>query len=271
MTTKRLKLGIKNRTKTLTPNLGLDRSDLGERLDDGVEDVARLLLVVLLDGETPSGVVVGVGRDKHLELLAVPLVALVGDLPPLLPRAAIHVQELDPVVQVLGGDVHVRLAADPRGHGGGGRLRRSRVAAEGRPAGEARAQAGRGGRGGAGGEAEAEEGEEEQGGEGGGRDVEDAAAGGGGGRRGGGVGPAAAGGGRGGEALGAEVVVALGLGGRREERARAAASAAGEERHRRRRRGEAGGRKWEVGWGGGSDDDVASRVSPVIFFGEMAR
>lgn len=252
MTTKRLKLGIKNRTKTLTPNLGLDRSDLGERLDDGVEDVARLLLVVLLDGETPSGVVVGVGRDKHLELLAVPLVALVGDLPPLLPRAAIHVQELDPVVQVLGGDVHVRLAADPRGHGGGGRPRRSRVAAEGRPAGEARAQAGRGGRGGAGGgEAEAEEGEEEQGGEGGGRDVEDAAAGGGGGRRGGGVGPAAAGGGRGGEALGAEVVVALGLGGRREERARAAASAAGEERHRRRRRGEAGGRKWEVGWGGG--------------------
>lgn len=248
MTTKRLKLGIKNRTKTLTPNLGLDRSDLGERLDDGVEDVARLLLVVLLDGETPSGVVVGVGRDKHLELLAVPLVALVGDLPPLLPRAAIHVQELDPVVQVLGGDVHVRLAADPRGHGGGGRLRRSRVAAEGRPAGEARAQAGRGGRGGA-----------EEGGRGGRRRGgtgrrrrrprrRGRGGGGGGGRRGGGVGPRRR---RrpGGEALGAEVVVALGLGGRREERARAAASAAGEERHRRRRRGEAGGRKWEVGWG----------------------
>lgn len=124
---------------------------LGEGFDDGVEDVARLAVVVLLDGVDPAGVVVGVGRDEDLELLGVPLVALVGDLPPLLPRAAVHVFELDPVVEFLGRDVDGRLAAGPGRDGGRGGLRRHGVAAEGRPAGEAGAGAGGGRRGGPGG------------------------------------------------------------------------------------------------------------------------
>lgn len=153
--------------------------------------MARLALVVLLDGVDPPGVVVGVGRDEDLELLGVPLVALVGDLPALLPGPAVDVLELDPVVEVPGGDVDGRLAARPRGDGGRGGLRRRGVAAEGRPAGEAGAGPGGGrpGGGAGGGEAEAEEGEEEEEEEEGGGEVEGAAGGGWGG-----VGAAAAGG-----------------------------------------------------------------------------
>jgi len=177
--------------------------------------VARLALVVLLDGADPSGVVVRVRRDEDLELLGVPLVAPVLDLPPLLPRAAVFVAELDPFVEVPGRDIHGRLAADPCRDGGRRGLGRGRVPeAEGGPAGEARAGAGGGRqRGGAGGrEAEAEEGEDEERGEGGRGEAEGAA-----GVRGGrGVeaAPAAAGGGRRGEGgLGTEVVVRLRLGG----------------------------------------------------------
>ena len=201
--------------------------------------MARLAVVVLLDGADPAGVVVRVRRDEDLELLPVPLVAAVLDLPPLLPRAAVGVEELDPVVEVPRGDVHGRLAPDPRRHGGRRGLRGGRVVeAEGRPAGEARAGAGVGrasGGAGGGGEAEAEEGEDEERGEGGRGEAEGAAGVGGGG----GVGPpaAAGGGGRGEGGLGAEVVVRLRLGGGREERAGAAPAAAGEEGHRRRGRG----------------------------------
>lgn len=113
--------------------------------------MARLAVVVLLDGVDPAGVVVGVGRDEDLELLGVPLVAPVGDLPPLLPRAAVHVFELDPVVEFLGSDVDGRLAAGPGRDGGRGGICRHGVATEGRPAGEAGAGAGGGRRGGPGG------------------------------------------------------------------------------------------------------------------------
>jgi hypothetical protein len=229
------------RTKNTTPNLerGERGGNLGEGFNDGVEDVARLTLVVLLDGADPPRVVVRVRRDEDLELLLVPLVALVGDFPPLLPRAAVDIEELDPVVEVPRSDVDGRLAADPRGDGSRGGLRGSRVAAEGRPAGETRAGAsGRGARGGAGGgEAEAKEGEEEKRDEGGRGEGNHAA-----GVGGGGVVPsAAAGGGRGGEGgLGTEVVVPLRLGGGGQERT-GAGPAAGEEGHRRRRGGPASG------------------------------
>lgn len=46
-----------------------------------------------------------VGNNKDLKLLIIPLIAGVGDLPPLLPRAAVDVQELDPIVEIPGGDV----------------------------------------------------------------------------------------------------------------------------------------------------------------------
>jgi hypothetical protein len=223
-----------------TPNLERRErgGNLGERFDDGVEDVARLSLVVLLDGADPPRVVVRVRRDEDLELLGVPLVALVVDLPPLLPRAAVNVEELNPVVEVPGGDVDGRLAADPRGYGGRGSLRDCRVAPERRPAGEAHGGAGvRGTRGGAGGgETEAEEREEEERHEDGRGEGEHAAGVWGGG--GGVVGPAAAGGEGG---LGAEVVVPLRLGGGGQERA-GAGPAAGEEGHRCRRGGL--GTKW---------------------------
>lgn len=177
--------------------------------------MARLALVVLLDGADPAGVVVRVRRDEDLELLGVPLVAPVPDVPPLLPRAAVEVAELDPVVEVPRGDIHGRLAADPGGHGGRRGLGRGRVPeAEGGPAGEAGAGAGGGGqRGGAGrGEAEADEGEDEERREGSRGEAEGAAGVGGG--RGVEAPAAAAGGGRRGEGgLGAEVVVRLRLGG----------------------------------------------------------
>lgn len=178
--------------------------------------MARLALVVLLDGADPAGVVVRVRRDEDLELLSVPLVAPVLDLPPLLPRAAVDVAEVDPVVEVPGRDIHGRLAPDPGRDGGRRGLGRGRVpVAEGGPAGEARAAGAGGGgqRGGAGrGEAEAEEGEDEERREGGRGEAEGAAGVGGG--RGVEAAPAAAGGGRRGEGgLGTEVVVRLRLGG----------------------------------------------------------
>jgi hypothetical protein len=114
--------------------------------------VARLALVVLLDGADPPGVVVRVRRDEDLELLGIPLVAPVLDLPPLLPRTAVDVAELDPVVKVPRRNIHGRLTSDPVRHSGRCGLGRGRVPeAEGGPAAEARAGTdGRRQRGGAG-------------------------------------------------------------------------------------------------------------------------
>lgn len=79
--------------------------DFGESINDGIQNMSGLVIVVLLHGHLPPGVIVRVRHHKHLELLRVPLVPPVLHLPPLLPRPAINIRELDPVVQILGGDV----------------------------------------------------------------------------------------------------------------------------------------------------------------------
>lgn len=45
-------------------------------------------------------------NHKDLQFLTVPFMTPIGHFPSLLPRPAVQVQELDPVVQILGGDIH---------------------------------------------------------------------------------------------------------------------------------------------------------------------
>lgn len=45
-------------------------------------------------------------HHKDLQLLRIPLVSFIGHLPTLLPRATVHIRELNLVVQALGRDIH---------------------------------------------------------------------------------------------------------------------------------------------------------------------
>lgn len=60
-------------------------------------------------------------------------------LPPMLPCAVVHVQELEPVVEVSDGDVHVCLAIDTCHHSDYDSLHCLQVATEGRTTSEASA------------------------------------------------------------------------------------------------------------------------------------
>lgn len=57
-------------------------------------------------------------RDhQNLQLLRIPLMSSVRNHPPLLPRPAVDVQELDLVIQILGGEVDGGLPGVPAGDG----------------------------------------------------------------------------------------------------------------------------------------------------------
>lgn len=82
--------------------------NLRERFHDSIKDMPGLLIVILLDGQLPSRVIMRVRNHKDLQLLPVPLITPVRDPPPLLPRAAIIVPELDPIIKLLRRDVKGR-------------------------------------------------------------------------------------------------------------------------------------------------------------------
>ncbi|GER29449.1 cysteine/Histidine-rich C1 domain family protein [Striga asiatica] len=66
----------------------------------------RLPIIILLNGQLPPRIIVRVRHHEHLQFLLIPLIPLVTHAPPLLPRAAILVQELDLIIQLLGSDIH---------------------------------------------------------------------------------------------------------------------------------------------------------------------
>lgn len=83
----------------------MPKTHLGKRLDDGIKYMARLPIVVLFDGELPTRIVMRMRHHENLQFLRIPLVPFVIHYPTLFPRPTILIQELDLVVQILGGDV----------------------------------------------------------------------------------------------------------------------------------------------------------------------
>lgn len=85
-------------------------TNLEQRRDDRIQNVASALLVILLDGADPAGVIVAVRDDEHLELLLVPLATPVPHIPSLFPRSSVAIIERNLVIQRLGGDFRHALA-----------------------------------------------------------------------------------------------------------------------------------------------------------------
>lgn len=65
-----------------------------------------LPIIVLLDGELPARIVMRMRHHNDLQFLRIPLVSSIGHLPTLLPSTAVHIPELNLVVQALGRDIH---------------------------------------------------------------------------------------------------------------------------------------------------------------------
>ena len=52
------------------------------------------------------------GYDKNLQFLMIPLILFISNHPPLFPGPAINIQELNLIIQLLGGDIHRRSRYD---------------------------------------------------------------------------------------------------------------------------------------------------------------
>ena len=66
----------------------------------------RLSLIVLLDSKLPPRIIMRMRNNKDLQLLTIPFTPFISDQPPLLPWAPINIQELDLIIEILGGDIN---------------------------------------------------------------------------------------------------------------------------------------------------------------------
>lgn len=100
----------------------------------------RLPIIVLLDSELPSRIIMRMRHHKHLQFLLIPLVPFISHTPSLLPRAAILIQELDLIIEVFGSNIHSacqngvvrrlveeRLSRPDRASSGCGRAKNNRL------------------------------------------------------------------------------------------------------------------------------------------------